>query len=186
MPFAYYKRLTTRQRQIYRESDAVAAIPLPGGRDLLAQVDAVREALETGDRTATQMAADRLLAAIADRLDVPPLRTQILEVRPAKDWGELHGLYTTAFGGRAAQVQVWMRTAQRRQVVRFRTFFRTLLHELCHHLDYELFRWPDSFHTEGFYKRETSLLKQLLPAGAGGHDDVPRPDAPNAGKGHHA
>ena len=56
-----------------------------------------------------------------------------------------------------------MRTAQRRQVVRFRTFFRTLLHELCHHLDYELFRWPDSFHTEGFYQRETSLLKQLLP-----------------------
>jgi hypothetical protein len=127
------------------------------------QVAALREALESGDRLRTQSAADRLLAGIAARLKVPPLQTQVLAVRPAKDWGELHGLYTTAHAGRMARVQVWMRTAQRQQVVRFRTFFRTLLHELCHHLDYELFRWPDSFHTEGFYQRETSLLKQLLP-----------------------
>jgi hypothetical protein len=44
----------------------------------------------------------------------------------------------------------------------FRTFLRTLLHEVCHHLDYDLLRLPDSFHTEGFYKRESSLLKQIL------------------------
>jgi hypothetical protein len=61
-----------------------------------------------------------------------------------------------------------MRTAQRRQVVKFRTFLRTLLHELCHHLDYELLRLPDSFHTEGFYKRESSLLRQLLGEGLSG------------------
>jgi len=55
-----------------------------------------------------------------------------------------------------------MRTAQRHQVVTFRTFFRTLIHELCHHLDYELLRLPESFHTEGFYKRESSIVHQLL------------------------
>ncbi|MBK8019762.1 MAG: SprT-like domain-containing protein [Betaproteobacteria bacterium] len=31
-----------------------------------------------------------------------------------------------------------------------RTFLRTLLHELCHHLDYEMFRLEETFHTEGF------------------------------------
>jgi hypothetical protein len=56
-----------------------------------------------------------------------------------------------------------MRTAQRRRVVAFRTFLRTLLHELGHHLDYSYLRLPDSFHTEGFYKRESSLMHQLLP-----------------------
>ena len=56
-----------------------------------------------------------------------------------------------------------MRTARRKQVVAFRTFLRTLLHEFCHHLDYECYKLHDSFHTEGFYKRESSLLKQLLP-----------------------
>ena len=44
-------------------------------------------------------------------------------------------------------------------------FLRTLLHEICHHLDYHLYRLPDSFHTEGFYKRESSLFHQLVPDG---------------------
>jgi hypothetical protein len=55
-----------------------------------------------------------------------------------------------------------MRTAQRAQVVAFRTFLRTLLHELGHHLDYELFELEETFHTEGFYKRESSLFNQLV------------------------
>jgi hypothetical protein len=39
---------------------------------------------------------------------------------------------------------------------------RTLLHELNHHLDYEVLKLEDSFHTEGFFKRESSLFKQLV------------------------
>ena len=39
---------------------------------------------------------------------------------------------------------------------------RTLVHELCHHLDYELFALEETFHTEGFYKRESSLSNALL------------------------
>jgi len=101
------------------------------------------------------------------RLRVPPLRTQVLAVRPSRRWGELHGLYNGASAGRVARVSVWMRTARRHQVVKFRTFLRTLLHELCHHLDYELLALPDSFHTDGFYKRESSLLRQLLPSAEG-------------------
>ena len=41
-------------------------------------------------------------------------------------------------------------------------FLRTFLHELCHHLDYEYLKTEDSFHTEGFYKRESSLFHQLM------------------------
>jgi hypothetical protein len=54
-----------------------------------------------------------------------------------------------------------MRTVARKQVVAFKTFLRTILHELCHHLDYELYKLPETFHTEGFYKRESSLYYQL-------------------------
>jgi len=56
-----------------------------------------------------------------------------------------------------------MRTAKQKRVVPFKAFLRTLLHEFCHHLDYELYKLPDSFHTEGFYKRESSLFHQLVP-----------------------
>jgi hypothetical protein len=56
-------------------------------------------------------------------------------------------------------------------VVAFRTFLRTLLHEVCHHLDYTYLRLPDSFHTQGFFQRESSLstsscrARRLRPAG---------------------
>jgi hypothetical protein len=54
-----------------------------------------------------------------------------------------------------------MLTAKRGQVVAFKTFLRTLLHEICHHLDYAYLKLDDSFHTDGFYKRESSLFYQI-------------------------
>jgi hypothetical protein len=59
-------------------------------------------------------------------------------------------------------ITVWMRTAARQQVVAFRTFLRTLVHEVCHHLDYELLALEETFHTEGFYKRESTLSNALF------------------------
>jgi len=164
LPFAYYDRLTRNQQRIYRQSDGIATVGLPQATDLRPLVAALEETLAAEDRIKVQTAADRLLAEITARLRVPALRIQVLAVRPSRGWGELHGLYNGAHAGRSARVSVWMRTAQRHQVVKFRTFFRTLLHELCHHLDYEMLRLADSFHTDGFYRRESSLLRQLLPS----------------------
>ena len=73
---------------------------------------------------------------------------------------ELHGLYEA--DGETRRIQVWMITKVRGDVVKFRTFLRTLLHELCHHLDYHLLDLGESFHTDGFRKRESSLMHQLL------------------------
>lgn len=168
MPFAYYQRLTRPQQRVYRQSDEVTVIRLPGAKDLRPLVDALADALTKEDRLAVQAMADRLLAGMTASLGVSALRAQVLAIRPSRNWGELHGLYTPEEGGRPSRATVWMRTAQRRQVVKFRTFLRTLLHELCHHLDYELLRLSDSFHTEGFYKRESSLLRQLLGEGPSG------------------
>jgi hypothetical protein len=95
----------------------------------------------------------------------------VLSVRPSGNWGELHGLYEPFEDGTPPLITLWMRTVARKQVVAFKTFLRTLLHELCHHLDYELYRLPETFHTEGFYKRESSLYYQIrgesAPTGAG-------------------
>jgi hypothetical protein len=43
----------------------------------------------------------------------------------------------------------------------FRTCFKTLVHELRHHLDCEWLKLTDSLHTEGFYKRESSRVQQF-------------------------
>jgi hypothetical protein len=64
-----------------------------------------------------------------------------------------------------------MRTARLSRVVAFRTFLRTLLHEIGHHLDYTHLKLAESFHTEGFFRRESSLFRQLVP-------EEPPPPAP--------
>src|SRR5207245_5265764 len=51
--------------------------------------------------------------------------------------------------------------------VAFRSYLRTLLHEVGHHVDYTGLRLPESYHTQGFYKRESSLFHQLVPEARG-------------------
>jgi hypothetical protein len=161
MPFAYYNRLSSRDRAVYRRSDAVTSVALPEAEGLHPRIEELRQALAREDRRAVAAAAGALAIGLARRLEVPPVEIDVLAVRPSEAWGELHGLYTRD-ERRPPRIQLWMRTARHRRVVAFRTFLRTLLHEVGHHLDYELLGLPDSFHTEGFFRRESSLFRQLV------------------------
>jgi hypothetical protein len=161
MPFAYYAHLTPAQRAVYRRSDRVTELRLPHADLFRPLIEDLTAALASESRARTQAASARLVDGLVRALGLPPVEVQVLAVRPHRRWGELHGLYT-AEPGRPPRIQLWMRTAKRRRVVAFRTYLRTLLHELGHHIDYTLLGLPESFHTEGFYKRESSLFHQLL------------------------
>ena len=166
MPFAYFNRLTRRQQAIYLESDGIVTVPLPQAARLQPLVTALARALESGDRAHTESAAQRLVLGLGAALGAPPARVKVLAARPHAGWGELHGLYETTH--RAAEppmITLWMRTARQKRVVAFRTFLRTLLHEVGHHVDYTLLRLGDSFHTQGFYARESHLFHQLVTDG---------------------
>jgi len=162
VPFGYYRNLSTTQKAVYRKSDAIASIRLPVPSTHYTQVAALRAALAADDRRAVTDAATRLCAGLTAALAVPSVEVEVLDVRPRRAESELHGLYTYESGARPT-IHVWMRTAHHRRVVAFRTFLRTLLHEVCHHLDFQLLALPDSFHTQGFFKRESSLFHQLVP-----------------------
>jgi WLM domain len=162
MVFSYYHQLTPGQKRIYRQSDSVSAVPLQASASLSRLIPELEHALTADDRTKIQEVCQALAEGITSCLSVPAIRVRVLAVRPKQSWGELHGLYEAAEGRATALITLWMRTAQHRRIVAFRSFLRTLLHELCHHLDYDLFKLADSFHTEGFYKRESSLFHQLM------------------------
>jgi hypothetical protein len=162
MPFAYYDRLSQAEKRVYRASDAIESIGMPRDLDLGADVIALRAALAAEDRTAVQVVGQRMVDALTRGFHVPPVRLNVMAARPSDDYGELHGLYEPPEGRGRPLITVWMRTAQRRQVVAFKSFLRTICHEVCHHLDYELFALEETFHTEGFYKRESSLANALL------------------------
>lgn len=162
MPFPYYQRLPARAKAIYQQSDRVSEIRLARPDLLRPFVQALRLALEREDRKAVEASASLLCRGITQILALPPVVVQVLAVRPSSKRAELHGLYTPGKAG-SSKVQLWMRTAKKRRVVAFRTFVRTFLHEMGHHLDYHHLKLADSFHTEGFFQRESSLFRQLLP-----------------------
>lgn len=161
--FEYYKRLSAKQKETYRKSDAIGSVKVPAAAELLPLVAHLEASLSSGKRLATAKAANALVVALCRQLEVPDVRVTVRTVRPEISGGELHGLYTFAKKGAAATIQVWMKTAAHERVVRFRTFLRTVLHEVIHHLDVTLLGLDDSFHTEGFFKRESSMARQLLP-----------------------
>jgi hypothetical protein len=160
--FGYYKRLSAKQKAIYTKSDAITQVAIPEASALVPLVAALEAALASGKRLATAKAASALLLALCKQLGAPPVRVTVRTVRPEVRGGELHGLYTFAEKGTAPTIDVWMKTSAQERVVRFRTFLRTLLHEIVHHLDVTVFGLEDSFHNEGFFRRESSLLRQLI------------------------
>jgi hypothetical protein len=162
--YGYYDRLSAKNKAIYRASDRVSEIAVPHPARVVPLTRALRQALESEDRRRVQRATRDLTAELLDQLRVPALDVRVLAVRPRGREGELHGLYT-AEEGAPARIQVWMRTAQNARVVAFRTYLRTLLHEVAHHLDYRLLKLGDSYHTEGFFRRESSLFRQIVDPG---------------------
>jgi hypothetical protein len=161
--FAYYDRLTADSKRTYRKSDAIERVEVPEVASLVPLAAAIEPALAAARRSAVERACQALADAITTRLEAPGVVLRVLERRPSNDWGELHGLYEPDEVTKGkARISLWMRTAAKEQVVKYRTFLRTLVHELCHHLDYEHFGLAETFHTQGFYTRESALTRQLL------------------------
>jgi len=162
MRFAYYDRLSPARQRIYRRSEAIGALALPDGVQAGATVALIRDSLLRDEVKAVRQASQQLIDMLVTGYKVPPITVRVLAQRPAEHDGELYGLYEPEDGKTLARITVWMRTAQRKQVVAFRTYVRTLIHEICHHLDYEMFKLEETFHTDGFYKRESSLAGALF------------------------
>jgi hypothetical protein len=164
MPFAYYARLSPARQRIYRQSDAIQTLELPPGVAAGVHVATIRASLAAANRAGVQASCQALIDALVAGYQVQKIRVRVLAQRPADEEGELHGLYEPDDPPKPAHITVWMRTAARKDVVAFKTFLRTLIHELCHHLDYELYKLSETLHTEGFYKRESTLTNALLRA----------------------
>jgi hypothetical protein len=115
-------------------------------------------ALPHGTSTAVRDACAAFLTVAADFYGVPRPGVRVLAARPRRvseggETLELFGDYTPT----TMRIRVWMRTAVRQHVPAFGTFFSTLCHECCHHLDAQRFGWHASPYTCGFYVRTATL-----------------------------
>ena len=155
MVFNFYNRLTSRQQSIYRQSDDIKHLTLKDVKCLHNESSTLETLLIEEDLVKIEMVCQTIADDIVRQIKSPRLKVQVLSVRPSDDWGELHGLYLPEDDGQPAKIQVWMRTAKNKKVVAFKSFLRTLLHELCHHIDYEHFGFPETFHTAVSYTHLT-------------------------------
>lgn len=169
---AFYRRLGAEQKREYDRSDSRTTLPLRPAASLGEAANAVVASLATASPRVVRGAAQRLvdeicasLAAHSRRRPACPPRVKVLRTRPRVARAEFHGLYTRFENGES-EIRVWMLTAAHGQVVKARTFLRTLLHEVCHHVDMTLLDLPNSLHTLGFHARESSLLHALEGSGA--------------------
>lgn len=158
-------RLAKSQRRAYDRSNQIASLRLRATPRLARAVSLLPVALsadyptETERRRKVNKVAQVICDEVCQVMQVSPLRVTVKGVRPIRDDAEYHGLYVSE--GRSHEITVWMYTAKRRQVVAPRTLLRTLVHELVHHLDYTKLELEESFHTDGFFKRESSLVRQV-------------------------
>ena len=156
-------KLTPFQQRIFDRSTAVTTIEFDPAPQLRAAVRALPAALKAEEQARVAALSQTIVNHICRQLRVRTVQVRVHGTRPSNQQGELHGLYTQYGGGsKNDSIQVWMRTAKRKQTVAFRTFLRTLLHEVCHHLDYTYFHFRESYHTEGFFQRESCLFRRVM------------------------
>jgi len=156
-PPAFFYRLSPLAQRSYLQSDSIDRFALEAHPRLRELMEALSEAGARGSIASIQNAGQRLCDHICSELRVTRVPIQVRGVRPHNARGELHGIYYP--NARPPFIVLWMRTAQRHDVVKPKTLARTLMHELAHHLDFHLFKLHDSFHTRGFFKRESYLVR---------------------------
>jgi hypothetical protein len=157
----WYGRLPPVLRRVAEASDRVTSLSFRPGAVLVETVTALADTLPAGNPVEVQVLAQRIADGVCTGFGVPKVWVRVAQRRPHDQRGELHGLYTPGVPPARDTITLWMYTAKLAKVVAPRTFLRTLLHELCHHLDYTHLRLRDSLHTQGFYQRESSLFAAL-------------------------
>ena len=150
-----------RNRPGFLESDRLKTLDLPPEGLLLPKVKFIEAAIPTGSTAAVKRSCMALLVAASEFYRVPPCAIRVLAARPLRvrehSTTELFGDYRPD----TMLIRVWMRTAVRKEVTSFGTFLSTLCHEFCHHLDFQRFRFADSWHSRGFYERTAALYHHL-------------------------
>jgi hypothetical protein len=144
-------------RAKFLESDQIKTLDLPQDGRLLAIAQSIESAMRAGAPADVRRTCAEFLEAASEFYKVSDCGIRVLAARPLRvreNWStELFGDYDPE----TMLIRLWMRTAVRKEITSYGTFLSTLCHEFCHHLDFQRLKFPDSWHTRGFYGRAAAL-----------------------------
>ncbi len=141
----------------FLESDRIRRLDLPQDGRLPEIAVAIESAMQNGKAADVRRPCTGFVEE--PRTSTVPRRaasafSPLAPLRVREHWTtELFGDYDPG----TMLIRLWMRTAVRKEITSFGTFLSTLCHEFCHHLDFQLFKFADSWHTRGFYERTAAL-----------------------------
>ena len=105
-----------------------------------------------------QKIGQNLLNYLCDKYKIVRVKLNVTE-RPRLQRGnaQIYGRY----GLNTKSIVIYNTTPKTHKEVSGKSFFDTLIHEFCHHLDYNFYKLDNSLHTKGFYMRINDLKNKL-------------------------
>ena len=160
------KSFTRAEKKAYEISNRLFSVDFKVTPSMRRKVDDLALWLAAGDKSRVRGATQAVIDLLCDAARVPQAHIALRERAYAKFKGDkavwkLYGLCAPD-----GTIMLAFRTAVRRKVFAFKTYFNTLVHEFMHHYDTQRLRLGASFHTRGFYQRVRDLVDQLIPAAA--------------------
>lgn len=145
-------------REQFGTSDQLISLPTPDDDRLRKWSKRIESAMRMEAKGEIRRACSDFIAAAAAFYEVKEPTVSVLAARPLRvregGWSsELFGDYAPS----TLQIRVWTHTAVLKKMTSFGTFFSTLCHEFCHHLDCRRFGLERTPHTRGFYQRAAVL-----------------------------
>jgi hypothetical protein len=138
----------------FQESDRITALELPQDECLPRIARAIESAMKSEQTANVRRVCSEFLNVASQFYRVPDCSIRVLAARPLQvreRWAtELFGDYDPD----STLIRVWLRTAVRKEITCFGTFLSTVCHEFSHHLDYQKFRFGESWHTPAGFTRE--------------------------------
>jgi len=110
----------------------------------------------------TQTNLQSLANSICDDFGVPRCPVSYSGKQPHSTAGNrLRAKTYGNYSPRSFRIKLYKYTARTQKVVANKTLLNTLIHELCHHFDFQILKLKRSPHTSGFYTRISTLEKAL-------------------------
>ncbi|MEK7865613.1 MAG: hypothetical protein AAB434_02955 [Planctomycetota bacterium] len=146
-----------RAHRDYERSNDVLELTIAPATDAVEAASRLAGGLVANDRIAVEVASQAIVSSLCRSLGVRDLPVKVGYKRLVRGRVQFYG-----FCGKDGYMTLYFRTGKTNKPVAHKTYLRTLVHELTHHLDWVHLRLLHSFHTKGFYGRVRSLYQGLL------------------------
>jgi len=150
------------KHEAFHKSDSIKTV------DLRCQMELKQILLETqkiylgANEDTIVEGMQKLANAVCEQLGAQPTEVEIAKEIPYDDYGPLHGYYLPKEPKWPALIVLCLLHINTDDRITFKHLVEVFVHELVHHLDFALYDLGDSFHTDGFDKRQKYLIAEFV------------------------